>query len=459
MLELKISDDGSKAFVSVLSDEENVTLSADHVTNWLKSKKVIYGIIEDQVHHLVQNPLNYAGVPLEIARGKPAENGKDGYIEYAFEQNDRSPEKGDEKGKVDFREIKNVDNIKKGELLARRISPTKGENGFRVTGEPIKARPGKEKPWKLGKNVVLDKEKDAVFAAIDGQVSLTDGEKLNVFPVYEVNGDVDFGIGNIDFVGTVVVRGNILAGFKVRAEGDLRVYGGIEGAEVDVNGSVEVTAGIAAQNKGYIRAGLDVKSSYIQNANVITGRDIIVSQSIMHSHVKAGRNVECEGSKGLIVGGVVQAGEKVKAVTIGNMMNTATSIEVGAKPELREEMDSISSELKQAEEQLSKTDQALKLFDKMLATNGSLPPDKKKMQIQLTNAKMTLEKKVLELTARKDEIVLELENITYSRVEALSNIYPGTKLVFGNQIRFIKENYQRIYFVLEKGEIVAHPMR
>ena len=71
-----------------------------------------------------------------------------------------------------------------------------------------------------------------MYAAIDGLVTKTEKEKLNVFPVYEVNGDVDYNIGNIDFVGTVVIRGNILTGFRVKASGDIRVTGGIEGAEV-----------------------------------------------------------------------------------------------------------------------------------------------------------------------------------------------------------------------------------
>lgn len=62
----------------------------------------------------------------------------------------------------------------------------------------------------------------------------------------------------------------------------------------------------------------------------------------MHSNIRAGRDVLCSGAKGLIVGGSVQAGEKVIARIIGNPMSTTTSIEVGALPELRNELPGIT---------------------------------------------------------------------------------------------------------------------
>lgn len=459
-LEVLFSDDQSSASIIVKPDVEIPQMTVDGLKQFLSEQKITYGVIEENMLNLVQNPANYRGVPLKIAEGKSAKNGKDGYIEYVYEQqNTTETPQQDDQQIIDFRNIKNVDNIKKGQMLARRISPEEGEDGVSVTGNVIKAKRGKEAPWKLGKNVVLDEEKDAIFAAIDGQASFTDKNKLNVFPVYEVNGDVDFGVGNIDFVGTVVVRGNILAGFKVKASGDLRVYGGIEGAEIDVDGTIEATAGIAAQQKGYIRAGMDIKTSYIQNAQVYATRDIIVSQSIMHSHVAAGRNVICNKSKGLIVGGKVQAGENVVARLIGNMMNTPTIIEVGAKPELREELNQVDRQLKELEESQNKSNQAIRILEQMQTGAGHLPPDKQQMLEQLINTRSTNEQRILALQARRDEIAMELVNSTHARVEAQVRIHSGVKLVFGNYVRFIKDHYEYSYFVLEGGEIVAHPLR
>lgn len=80
-------------------------------------------------------------------------------------------------------------------MIAQRIPPTDGIPGISVTGEPIKSKRGRDARFKIGKNVVVDPEERAMYSAIDGLVSLTDRDKLNVFPVYEVNGDVDYRTG------------------------------------------------------------------------------------------------------------------------------------------------------------------------------------------------------------------------------------------------------------------------
>jgi len=42
-------------------------------------------------------------------------------------------------------------------------------------------------------------------------------------PVYEVDGDVDYGVGNINFIGSVVIKGSIRDGFSVVAGSDIRL--------------------------------------------------------------------------------------------------------------------------------------------------------------------------------------------------------------------------------------------
>src|SRR5690606_13235248 len=118
------------------------------------------------------------------------------------------------------KEVVRLANVKAGQMIAERVPPEPGVPGIDVTGEPIPPKEGKEVWIKPGKNVVLSPEKTALYAAIDGLVSQSEDERINVFPVYEVNGDVDYRVGNIDFVGTVVIRGNVLTGFRVRTAGD-----------------------------------------------------------------------------------------------------------------------------------------------------------------------------------------------------------------------------------------------
>lgn len=302
-LSITFSEDKGIAYLQFIKKDENFTCSVEDLESFLSSHNIRFGIQHDIVQRISSNPEEYFWNRVPIAIGQPAVNGKDGRIVLTVDmEEDRKPlEKED--GRVDYKELVRLHNVRKGQLIAKVIPAENGVSGRTVTGEELPFRAGKEAHFKVGKNVVVDQEETSMYSAIDGLVTLTDKGKINVFPVYEINGDVDYSTGNIDFVGTVVIRGNVLTGFTVKSAGDIRVVGGVEGAELISGGSIEITGGIIGYNKGLVSAGKNVKVSFIQDGNVVAGEDIIVSQSIMHSSIRAGRDVLCNGAKGLIVGG------------------------------------------------------------------------------------------------------------------------------------------------------------
>ena len=65
---------------------------------------------------------------------------------------------------------------------------------------------------------------------ISGHVIL-ENDKIFVSNVLELV-NVDNSTGDIDYEGDVVVNGNVLAGFTVKATGDITVSGIVEGATV-----------------------------------------------------------------------------------------------------------------------------------------------------------------------------------------------------------------------------------
>lgn len=453
---ITFSEDKGIAYLQFSQKNENFTCSVEDLDSFLQSHGIRYGIQRDIVQRISSHPEEYFYSRVPIAIGDTAVNGTDGRVVLTIDvEEDRKPlEKED--GKVDYKELVRLHNVLKGKLIARRIPPLPGKNGKTVTGEELPFRPGREANFKVGKNVLVDQDETSMYAAIDGLVTLTDNGKINVFPVYEVNGDVDYSTGNIDFVGTVVIRGNVLTGFTVKSAGDIRVVGGVEGAELISGGSIEITGGIIGYNKGLVSAGKNVKVSFIQDGNVMAGEDIIVSQSIMHSNIRAGRDVLCNGAKGLIVGGIVQAGERVVARTIGNTMSTATAVEVGVVPELRNEINELRLELRQLLENEDKTNKALYLLNQ-LANNGQLSPDKVALRVKLNatkNSHMREEKRIKE---RVLEIERMLEDTGRAKVEVVKTIYGGSKIVIGRYTRFIKDPTERVVFTYSEGDILITP--
>jgi uncharacterized protein (DUF342 family) len=448
-----VANDKLSASIHFTNCDEDFKCSKEQLEAVLKVNFIIYGVHQDLLYKIANNPKEYLLSKTIIATGDTPVEGENGYIKFLYELNHTGKKPMEmEDGTVDFKEVATINNVRKGELIAERVVAKEGINGKAVTGEVLFAKTGKEERFKVGKNVVMDAEKLFLFAAIDGMVTATDREKINVFPVYEVNGDVDYNTGNIDFVGTIVIRGNVRSGFKVKADGDIRITGSVEGAELDAAGSIEISAGIIGQNKGLVKAAKNVKTAFIQDGIVEAGEDVLVSQSIMHSTIRAGRSVICQGVKGLIVGGMIQAGEKVVARTIGNSMATNTIIEVGVLPQLRNELLLLRGHLKTHMETLEKTDKALHLLDQMAAA-GLLSPDKVAMKIKLANSK---KQSIEEQNAAKErilEIEKSLEDTEKARVEVASTIYGGTKIVIGRYTKFIKDPTSRVYFRLLDSDI------
>lgn len=454
-LSVTINEVKTVAYLQFIQKDDQFSCTADSLRHFLHSQGIKHGIQEDIVSRIAINPREYYFSRTPIAMGIDPVDGQDGKIRYAMQLEDdqrHGPSEQDD-GKVDFKDITRLNNILRGQIIAELVPAIPGKAGIAVTGEQIPCRNGKEAVLKVGKNVVLNPEQTAVYAAIDGLVTMTDKGKINVFPIYEVNGDVDYGIGNIDFVGTVVIRGNVLSGFRITASGDIRVIGGVEGAELFAEGSIEITSGIIGYNKGIVKAGQNVKSSFIQDGNVQAGEDIIVSQSIMHSNVRAGRDVICDGTKGLIVGGNIQAAEKVIARIVGNPMSTTTVIEVGVVPELRNELIELKQKIKELVSNMDKTEKALTLLDQ-LASLGKLTPDKVAMRSKLGITKKSNLREIDEIKERMLYIEKTLEDTGKSRVEVLKMIYGGSKIVIGRYIKYIKEPTSCMAFYYSEGDIM-----
>jgi uncharacterized protein (DUF342 family) len=454
---ISISDDKLLAYMFISNTDDNFTVTVNQLEDLVLANFISHGVDRAQLVKIANNPKVYMSQKVVIAKGTKSIDGQNGYITYVYdlEGEDKKPLELED-GKVDYKQVISLHNVKKGQLIGQRFLATEGVPGQSVTGEALSVKSGKEARFKVGKNVVTDADQMALYSAIDGMIVKTDREKVNVFPIYEINGDVDYNIGNIDFIGTVVIRGNVLPGFKIRAAGDIRVTGGVEAAELEADGSIEISAGIVGQNKAKVKAGKDVKSSFIQDAFVEASVDINVSQSIMHSIVRAGRSVNCNGTKGLIVGGTIQAGERVAARTIGNSMSTTTVVEVGVLPELRNEMIELRNQLRQHMENMDKTDKALMLLDQ-LAAAGQLSPDKVLMRIKLQHTK----KQAMEEQSSNRERILEieksLEDSEKAKVQVISTVYGGTKIVIGRYTKFIKDPTNRMTFQLSEGDISLVP--
>ena len=225
-----------------------------------------------------------------------------------------------------------------------------------------------------------------LHAVIDGNLILKGG-KLHVLPVFQVDGDVDYSVGNIDFIGTVIVNGAVREGFSVSSSGDIEVRGVVEGARLLSKTSISITGGVRGMNKAEISADGDITAGFIDQAKVRSNQNISVNNAVLHSDLAArGAITVLGGQKAQVAGGKIQAGMEVVCLTLGSEMGTRTEVIVGVIPELNERKKALVSMLAETEEKGEKIEANL-AFLKKLEALGQIDENKRDLMISLTKAK------------------------------------------------------------------------
>jgi uncharacterized protein (DUF342 family) len=214
-LAVEITRDNKSAFAVMIPPDGGDLLTVDRAVSILNEKGVTAGIDQGCIEEMVTKKIY--GIPIEVARAVQPRDGENGYVEYLVEVNKKRKVSVDEDGTVNFHELDLIENVRTGQILARLIPPTEGIDGQDVRGNPIKAKAGIAARLPKGRNTEITDDRERLVALKDGHVSFSNG-KLNVYPVYEVPGNVDNSTGNIRFVGKVVVRGNVLTGFEIQSK-------------------------------------------------------------------------------------------------------------------------------------------------------------------------------------------------------------------------------------------------
>lgn len=430
-----VSPDKMKATMIIFPPDGGRMLTRSELKEALKNSGVVYGIYDETLEMLAKSPIY--NQQIVIAEGTPPVNGINGRLEFHFEINkDAKPTIGED-GRVNYKELNLIENVRKGQVLVTAIPPIPGKPGKNVLGFEIPALDGKPAVLPKGKNVEISPDGQSLLASVDGHVNYIDG-KVSVFPLYEVQGDVDTSTGNINFVGSVLVQGNVLSGFSIEAGGNVEVLGVVEGATIKAGGNIILRRGMQGAGKGTLICEGDVVARYIEHSNIYAKGDIR-AEVIMHSNIKCGNKLELMGRKGLLVGGVTKVGREVSAKIIGSPMTTITDIEVGVDPEVKERYKAIKCEIRSIEEGLRKTDQVIKLL-KRLESVDKLTPEKELILSKSVKSRLFYINRLEEL--REELATLEeiLSQSAQGKVRAQIIIYPGTRVTIGTAYLNVKEN-------------------
>lgn len=450
-VDVEVSQDEMEAHLVVQPALGGRKLSVAQIEEALQAAGVVEGVKREVVEAAVA--AQEGGGRFLVAKGRAPVDGSDGYIDYRFSVQGVAPRPLElEDGRVDYYNLRTVQSATSGQVLAVRVAPTKGLAGVTVTGRALPARAGREVRLPKGKNTDVDAaDPNQLVAVITGQVMVAGG-KVHVLPVYDVRGDVDFGTGNVDFQGSVVVKGSVRNGFTIRAAGNVEVFGSVEAATIVTEGDVVIRGGVQGGDRGRI-VGRNVQAKYIQNCRLEATGDVVVDEGLMYAEVDAQGKVEARGSKGRIVGGTVRAVSLVSARVIGSKLGTHTEVMVGVSPEVRGELERVTQELLARQRQLGEVVKSIHLIKEAVAAGRPLPRGDGERLSKLVEAMQQLNEVIEELGPRQEELKVLVEAASTGQVRASDRAFPGVRVSIGPVSMLVRDETPKALFYLADGEI------
>lgn len=447
---ITISDDKMIAEINCKETYENIDVKpeASKLIEFLTENGVLYGIDKKAVE-LVLTKVSSEEYPITIANGKYPESGIDGKI--IFKQRNSSEIK---RGKDwNFRDIMQIPTVKKGDQLATTTLPTKGENGMDVHGTVLHARPGKPILIKAGKDVTYNKTDHAFYATAEGQMNVST-RYIQVDDVYTVDETLSMKTGNLNFVGSIVIKGDVPTGYTVKAAGDIKIYGIVEAANIISGGSIYISEGLSGLKKGYLKADKDIHIGYINQGITEAGQSIYVENSIIHSECTARKRILCQ--HGNIIGGSLSVGKSIEASDIGNRLSTETAINLGLNKSINDEQIELENEKKE----LTTTLKQLELIGKKLTeTQSELDA---KMRITMLRQRRSYEQiteKVNQINEKLEKMDAHLGSEDEAHLIVRNHLHPNVIISFGKYKRRINKPRRTVQLKLNHNDIVIHALK
>lgn len=447
-VEVYVDRDRLKAYVRVLPPKHGgAEINRDMLDRALSSENIIYGI-EAQSLEAIAIQKRYME-KTAVAVGKSPEAGEDGEVIDCFARQKELKFKELHNGLIDFKTLNLITAVEAGTVICQIRPPGPGRPGKDVFGEDIAPPQGKAAFIPQGYNTILSPDGLQLLAAETGNLVFRNN-KFAIDRIFEVRGNVDNSIGNIDFPGDVQILGDVFEGFSIKAKGNVTVYGRVEGASIFSEGSILLQSGMNGMNKGELVAQGNLASNYLENCTIRIQGDI-QADSIVNSNVSCNGSLLVTGKRGAILGGSCSVHQSIEAKSIGGRTNLLTTIVLGATTELISERLKVAEEIEALENSLEYLAKSLKYLETKLRSTH-LTPERQKIYDAMKREKPINLLKQGRLRRRLEEINLQIDDVSSSRLKC-GEIFPHTRITIGNATMTTHTLLKQCMMYYSEGEI------
>ncbi|MFL0809728.1 MAG: FapA family protein [Agarilytica sp.] len=372
---------------------------------------------------------------LLFASGTEPKDGVDATFEPLVDEVVYSKPKETKTGKIDLREVLSFSQIESDIQLMKRIPAIPGENGRNVKGQVIPAREAIDTPFDeelIGAKICATDPNILVSTTKGHPVILPHSIKVDKAIVVE---SVDMSTGNINFDGSVLVRGEVKAGMQIKVTGDIIVKGVVTKASLYAKNDITIECGVVGTDPkkdgdesppALLKAGGNVKAQYITLTEVHAGNDVDVKEYISHSQVEAKHKVLVGqgGGKGKVFGGNCYGRAGVEANSVGANGDIKTWVIAGIPKDQHKQFDQLLQAHKNREIQSEQLDLLHKKYSKLLQEN---PTDMDKI-----NKINSIEKVRKQLAQEKEKMLHTINSVNQHLREAKHANVSVAKETFSN---------------------------
>lgn len=452
---LYVESDRMKASMDVYdvykasSAKDARAISAEDLLDALSVFGVVFGVQAETIDHALKHLAGSNALLLKrvvVAKGKPAVDGVDESLALV----DRvSSGKVLENGRIDFHDHNYPVNVTSGAVVARRVAAVPAQDGCDVLGNRIEGRP--PKALELVLEGVEEQAGGELVAARDGALLLNNGT-LTVADLLAVEGDVGPATGNIDAKLSVQIKGHVVAGFHVKASGDVVVKQNIEQARVDVGGSLVVHGGIrGGQTQVHVKNGL--QAQFIELARIRVEGDVAIGKGLVNCDLQAGGTVRIgDPSKGTIMGGRVRAQSGITAAVLGSPACVKTQVELEFPSALVDALAAVKAQIDKKKTNLA----GLEALDAKCAVSDGQGGNETCRKIGNT---VDVIRDELEAAQReRDGLINTLTEMKKTRVRVLRRVFPGVQIKLFGVVTVVDKELGPGEFYL-KGDEIAFEAR
>lgn len=459
-VDVTIADDRLTATIPHLDS----TASRQQIIDALKARKIRFGLQQDDLKKaLARLEAGEEVDDLVVARGTPPQPGREGHFDWEVAVGGRA---GTilEDGSIDLRDRRLITVVQADQVVGRLVPARDGSPGKDVLGQVVQPPAVSDLEVVSDSKIVAGAADEAGMieykATAEGGIYQVDESreargkmrrrlKIGITASTDIEGDIDYATGHVDFNGDVNIGGNVKALFEVRASGSVTIGGNVEpGAKIRAGRDILISGAVVG-DETELEAGGNIMAKFVQKSTVRAGGDVEVGAYIFEASVRARGAIVVtgagEGSGRALVGGLVWAGKGIEAPSLGSPSNPNIRLVAGVDPELVSRSERARAKLKLLDERQKKLLDAIGVdrFDTRAIKQRikSAPPERKanlvkavKKLTEQGDATKHLRQQLTEIAAAQRALALE------GRVTVTGTVFAGPQLRIGEQMMRIAED-------------------